>query len=298
MEKQLGLDLGLPPLASAHGGQLDYLTAMVHWLMIVLFVGWGLFFLYTLIRFRKGRNPVASYEGAKGHFSTYGEAAVVLVEVLLLVGFAVPIWAKRVSTLPPESEAVVARVVAEQFAWNIHYPGADGKFGRVDSKLVSAGTNPLGLDPNDPMGKDDIITLNQLHLPVGKPAILYITSKDVIHSFSLPQMRVKQDAIPGMRIPVWFQPTQTGQWEIACAQLCGLTHYRMRGFYTIHTQEDYAKWVADNAPKAPEPTVAAPLPPPASPEPEPATATGAAPVGANTAGSAEPPQDVKPPADH
>src|SRR5579885_1702998 len=92
--------LGLPIDASTHGAQLDNLLGLVHWLMLVLFVGWGAFFLYTLIRFRKGRNPVASYDGAKSHFSTYGEAAVALIEVILLVGFAVPIWAKRVGQVP------------------------------------------------------------------------------------------------------------------------------------------------------------------------------------------------------
>jgi cytochrome c oxidase subunit 2 len=249
MENTLGLPLNFPENASAHGGQLDYLNALVHWFMLVLFVGWGIFFLYTLFRFRKGRNPVASYEGAKGRFSTYGEAGVVLVEVILLVVFAVPIWATRVNALPKESESVVVRVVAEQFAWNVHYPGRDGIFGRTDSKRVAIGTNPLGIDKNDPAAQDDVITLNQLHLPVDKPVIIHLTSKDVIHSLSLPQMRVKQDAIPGQSIPIWFEPTKTGQWDIACAQLCGLTHYRMRGSYTVHPQAEFEKWLADNAPK-------------------------------------------------
>src|SRR5262245_39126616 len=139
MEKYLGLPLN----ASAHGAQLDYVTGLVHWVMLVLFVGWGLFFLFTLIRFRRGRNPVARYEGAKSHFSTYGEAAVALVEAILLVGFAVPIWAKRVSDVPREDQATVVRVVAQQFAWNVQYPGADGVFGRTDPQFINAENNPL-----------------------------------------------------------------------------------------------------------------------------------------------------------
>lgn len=255
--------LGFPPNYSAHGAQLDYLTGLVHWLMLVLFVGWGAFFLFTLFRFRKGRNPVASYEGAKGHFSTYGEAAIALIEAVLLVGFAVPIWAKRVSDVPNESQATVVRVVAQQFAWNVQYPGADGAFGRTDPKYINAESNPLGLDPDDPAGKDDIVTLNQLHLPVGKPALIKLSSKDVIHSFFLPYMRVKQDAVPGMVIPIYFTPTAVTPpeaqfpgcaanhtcWEIACAQLCGPSHYRMRGYYSIDSQADYDKWLRDNAPK-------------------------------------------------
>jgi len=263
--------LGLPLNASAHGQQLDYLTGIIHWLMLVLFVGWGLFFLYTLVRFRKGRNPVASHDGAKGHFSTYGEAAIAVIEAVLLVGFAVPIWAKRVNEVPREDQATVIRVVAQQFAWNAQYAGADGVFGRTDPKFINAENNPLGLDPDDPAGKDDIVTLNQLHLPVGKPVLIKLTSKDVIHSFSLPYMRIKQDAIPGMVIPVYFTPIEVTPpasqfpacaanhtcWEIACAQLCGASHYRMRGYYTIDTQADYEKWLKDNAPAKP---AAAPVP--------------------------------------
>ena len=253
-----GLPLGLPEEASAHALQLDNLTALVHWFMAVLFVGWGIFFVYTLIRFRKGRNPVASYEGAKGHFSTYGEAGVVLVEVILLVAFAVPIWATRVNSLPDEAEAVKVRVVAEQFAWNVHYPGPDGVFGRTDPKMIQVGMNPLGLDRSDPAAQDDVVTLNQLHLPVNRKVLIHLTSKDVIHSFFLPQMRVKQDAIPGMSIPIWFEPnkvtpaenslpncatTQTC-WEIACAQLCGLGHYRMRGEIHVDKKADFESWLA------------------------------------------------------
>ncbi len=278
MERIYGLPMGMPPDASAHGLELDKLSAIVHWFMLVMFVGWGLFFLYCLIRFRRKAHPVASYGGAKGHFSTYGEAGVVLVEVILLVAFAVPIWARRVGTVPDKSEAVQVRVVTEQFAWNIHYPGADGVFGRTDSKLVTAGTNPLGRDPNDPAGKDDITTINQLHLPVGKPALIYLSSKDVIHSFSLPVMRVKQDAIPGQVIPVYFTPVKVNPpeavlpacavkktcWEIACAQLCGLTHAAMKGYLTIHELADFDKWLADNAPQPPAPP-AAPVAAPADP---------------------------------
>jgi cytochrome c oxidase subunit 2 len=275
MQKTLGLPLNFPPSASSHGVQLDELTAIVHWFMLVLFVGWGIFFVYCLFRFRRKANPVASYTGAKGGFSTYGEAGVVLVEVILLVLFAVPIWAKRVNAIPDKSQAVQVRVVAEQFAWNIHYPGRDGVFGRTDSKLVTAGGNPLGLDPNDPAGKDDITTINQLHLPLGKPALIYLSSKDVIHSFYLPVMRVKQDAIPGQVIPVYFTPDQINPpkaklpdcavgktcWEIACAQLCGLTHYRMQGYLTVESQADFQKWLDDSAPKA---AVPAPAPAPAA----------------------------------
>ena len=200
--------LGLPPDASAHGPELDHLTVLIHWLMLVLFIGWGSFYIYTLIRFRQKRNPKASYHGVKSHISTYIESAVALIEVILLIALSIPLWSKRVDAYPAENEATVVQVTGEQFAWNIRYPGPDGKFGKTDIKLVDS-DNPLGVDRSDPDAKDDIVTLNQLYLPVNKPVLIYLSTKDVIHSFSLPYMRVKQDAIPGERIPVWFTPVKT-----------------------------------------------------------------------------------------
>jgi len=233
-----------PVQASTHAAEVDHMTVLVHWLMLVLFVGWGIFFIFVLFRFRKGANPKASYTGAKGKISKGTEVAVALVEVFLLVVYAIPAWAKRVKAFPSENEAVVVRVVAEQFAWNVHYPGPDGKFGRTDIKLVSA-DNPLGLDRRDPNAKDDIATINQLNLPTDRPVLVHLSSKDVIHSFGLYEMRVKQDAIPGMTIPVWFIPNRIGEYEIACSQLCGLGHFRMRGFVTIQSAADYQKWYDD-----------------------------------------------------
>jgi cytochrome c oxidase subunit 2 len=233
--------LNLPVQASTHAGDIDQMIALVHWLMLVLFVGWGAYFVFVLVRFRKKANPVASYAGAKGKISKGTEVAVALIEVLLLVFYAIPAWAKRVKAFPAENEAVVVRVVGEQFSWNIHYPGPDGKFGRTDIKLVTA-DNPLGLDRKDPNAKDDITTINQLNLPVDRPVLVHLSTKDVIHSFGLFEMRVKQDAIPGMTMPVWFIPNRIGDYEIACSQLCGLGHFRMRGFVTIQSAADFQKW--------------------------------------------------------
>ena len=236
--------LQFPVEASAHAAQIDKMTILTHWLMAILFIGWGAYFVFALIRFRAGANPKASYEGVKSHLASYIEWAVAVIELVLIVAFAIPAWASRVDAFPQESQATVVRVVGEQFAWNTHYPGADGQFGRVDPKLMGS-DNPLGLDRTDPAAKDDITTINQLVLPVGKPVIVHLTSKDVIHSFSLIQMRVKQDAIPGETIPVWFTPILTGDWEINCSQLCGLGHFRMRGAYSIKSQADYDAWMKE-----------------------------------------------------
>jgi cytochrome c oxidase subunit II len=164
--------------------------------------------------------------------------------VILLVFYAIPAWAKRVTNFPGGSDAVIVRVVGEQFAWNVQYPGKDGKFGRTDPTLVSA-DNPLGLDRKDPDAKDDIVSINNLNLPINRPVLVHLTSKDVIHSFGVYELRVKQDAVPGLEMPVWFVPTREGQWDIACSQLCGLGHYRMRGFVNVQSAADYDKWMAE-----------------------------------------------------
>ena len=132
-----------------------------------------------------------------------------VVEGVLLFGFAIPLWAARVDRMPPDNEALVVQVTGEQFAWNVHYAGPDGKFGRTDIKLIDSQSNSLGLDRNDPAAKDDVTNLNQLYLPVNRPIIVRLRSKDVIHSFGVPEFRVKQDAIPGLTIPIWFVPTVT-----------------------------------------------------------------------------------------
>ena len=242
--------LGLPPIASAHGYEIDQMIYIIHGLMFVLFAGWGIFFIVALVKFNRRVNPKANYEGVQSHFSSVIEIAVVIAEVILLVCFSIPFWAKQINAFPNRPDTIEIKVTAEQFAWNIHYPGKDGKFGRTKAKLIDSQNNPLGLDSSDPDAKDDITTVNQMHIPVGRPVIIHLTTKDVIHCFGIPVMRVKQDVLPGMSIKTWFTPTKTGQWEIVCGQLCGIGHYRMKGFLTVHTQKDYDDWLVKNAPAA------------------------------------------------
>jgi len=255
--------LGLPINASAHGGQVDEIISLFHWLMLFLFLGWGIFFIYTLIRFRSKRNKKADYVGVKSHLSSGLEVVVALVEFVILIGFAIPIWAARVNDVPSRADgAEVIRIVAQQFAWNIHYPGPDGIFAETSLDLIDEAENPLGINRNDPSGKDDFYTVNQLNIPVNKDIRIDLSSKDVIHSFSLPEFRVKQDAIPGMSIPVSFKAVMTSKeylesikgspregkgFQIACAQLCGLGHYRMQGYMTVQSEPEYTEWLAEQA---------------------------------------------------
>lgn len=244
-------------LGSEHGGQIDFLMFLVHNFMLALFVGWFIFFAYALYRFRQRRNPRARYKPVKSKALLGVEVGVVVVEVALLVGLAIPFWSREIVAQPAAAEnPVEVRVVAQQFAWNIHYPGLDGKFGRTDARLIDDQANPLGLDRDDPAGQDDVVTINQLYLPVNRPVTVHLTTLDVVHSFFVPEFRVKQDAIPGMSIPISFTPTVTTEsmrayyqdearnYEIACAQLCGLGHFRMRGYVTVLEPEAFEAWLA------------------------------------------------------
>lgn len=239
--------LGLPPVASDRGHLVDNFIVYIHFLMVALFFGWLVYFVFTLYRFHKNRSPKANYFGVRNHFSTYIEVAVVAVEACLLLFFAVPLWGDVVGKFPKESESTVIQIVAQQFAWNARYAGMDGQFGAQDMKFVSS-DNVFGVDPADPKGKDDVQVLNEIHVPVNKPVICYVSSKDVIHSFRVVAMRVTQDAIPGMRIPTWFKPTKIGTYQIYCAQLCGNGHASMAGGrLVVQSQDDFNKWLASKS---------------------------------------------------
>ncbi len=239
--------LGLPEIASQHGAGVDRLIVYLHWLMFVLFIGWSLFFIYTLWRYSRRRNPRADYQGVRNHASSYLEFTVAGIEAALLLFIAIPLWAQRVDRFPTEKDSTVIQIVAQQFAWNARYAGPDGQFGRQQMELVKS-DNLFGVDPEDPAGHDDIQVLNEIHVPLNKPVIAHISSKDVIHSFKVPAMCVTQDAIPGMRIPIWFNPIKEGRFQIYCAQLCGNGHASMaQGVLVVESQEAFDKWQASKA---------------------------------------------------
>src|SRR5476649_857641 len=238
--------LGITPNASLHGYAIDSMLEMLHWFMLVLFVGWRSFYAYTLWRFQQKKSPKANYVGTTSHLPTKLEGGVLVLEIVLLMAFAAPIWAARVDQFPTGPEVTHLRAVGQQFLWNFHYTGPDGKYGHRDIALVST-SNQLGLDRSDADAADDLTAIGEMHLPVNKPCIVNVMSKDVIHDFCIPNMRVAQDAIPGARIPLWFIPIKTGTYEIVCAQLCGNNHSAMKGILVVESAEKYKKWFNDNA---------------------------------------------------
>ena len=237
---------GLPAQASTYAPAIDWGIGLIHWVMVAMFVLWGSFMLYCLIRYRSAASRRAEY-AEPGHLtSMIPDVAVVIFELVLIAVYGLPHWAEMKQHLPAEADCTVVHVVAEQFAWNVHYAGPDGKFGRTDPALVGM-NNPIGLDRSDPLAKDDVFAMNEVHAPLGKMVLIYLTSKDVIHDFFVPEFRMKQDIVPGLRIPLWFEPTAAGAYEIGCAQLCGIAHYAMRGDFVVETPAQFTAWLKAQA---------------------------------------------------
>jgi cytochrome c oxidase subunit 2 len=232
----------MPPAASVHATAFDGVLLSVHVFIGLIFAVWLAVFVYALIRFRSGANPEPREQRLRAMWPAIAIGGVIAGDVLLLVLLALPTWWEQLEPFPMAIPLEV-RVTAEQYVWNIHYPGIDRVFGPTDPSLVSA-ANPLGIDRRDIYARDDIAVQNVLMLPLHRTVLLHVTSRDVIHSFTLNEMRVKQDATPGMTTKVWFIPTRTGTWDIACSQLCGSGHYRMRGEYSVLTTEDWVRWEA------------------------------------------------------
>ncbi len=233
---------GTPPIGSAHGAEIDLLIWFIHGLMLILFVGWLAYYAFVLVKFRARKGSVASYSGARGKYTTYIEVGVAIIEGILLVGLSIPLWKANVEAFPADAESTVVEVMGRQYNWTAHYAGPDGKFGKKDEKFVTV-SDPFGIDRKSEGGADDVIVVNDILVPVDKPVIFKITSQDVIHSFSLRSMRVMQDAIPGMMVPIHFVPKVIGTNTINCAQLCGPGHYSMKGVVTVVPQDQFKTWL-------------------------------------------------------
>jgi cytochrome c oxidase subunit 2 len=240
--------IGMPEIASEHGEMVNHMLEMVHWFMGFLFVGWTAFMIYVIAKFRRAKNPRANYYGVTSHTSTHLEVGVVIIEAVLLLGFAYPLWAKRVEDLPLGEDVVKIRAVGQQFGWNFHYAGPDGQMGMVNVKEINSGDNPIGLRKADVNGRDDFISYNELVLPKDRPVVIQVTSKDVIHGLAIIPLMAQQDAIPGKEIPMWMVPTKTGEWDIVCAQLCGAGHAKMAATVRVVKGEEYDEWFAGRTP--------------------------------------------------
>lgn len=212
----------------------------------------GAFFLaqmalgYCVFRFRGKRRGEAVYS----HGSSRLEAIWTIGTAIVFITLGITgqkVWAQlHLNQAPPD--AIQIEVTGQQFAWNVRYPGPDGKFGRTKPELIDdALVNYLGLDDTDPAARDDIVIQNIVVVPVNRPVKITLTSKDVTHSFFVPWLRLKQDAVPGLRVPIHFAANKVGKYEIACAELCGQLHWQMRGDFLVKTDEEFENWLKEQS---------------------------------------------------
>jgi cytochrome c oxidase subunit 2 len=227
------------PIAS-NWGQMDDTVVLTFWVTGAVFVAVNLFLAYVVIRFRHHKGQKADYEPENKKLEGW-LTAITAVGVAAMLAPGLFVWSKFV-TVPVDAAEV--EVVGQQWHWSYRFPGADGELGESDVSLVSVG-NPLGIDPADPDGQDDVVVTNpELHLPIGKPVKLLLRSKDVLHDFTVPQFRVKMDMVPGMITYMWFTPTRTGEFDVLCEELCGMAHFAMRGRVIVNDQDTFSSWLA------------------------------------------------------
>jgi cytochrome c oxidase subunit 2 len=241
-----GARVWMPALASRHGAGIDamlsYLLVTVGAVFLAGYVALA-WLIWTASRRQAIRSRLAT-RGAELTLSGVLGLGMALVAEGGVLAIGIPVWNEYFDASLP-ADAVIVEVTAQQFMWNVRYPGADGRFGRTDPRLVDDTANPLGIDPADSSGRDDVVTLNEIAVPFGRTVRVRLRSRDVIHSFFLPNFRVKQDAVPGMTPEMVFFPTQVGRFEVACAELCGLAHYRMRAVFDVLPPAAFDEWLRE-----------------------------------------------------
>lgn len=228
------------PIAS-NWRYVDDTIIITFWITGIVFTAIVLFMAYCVFRFRHREGQRAEYEPENKRLEWWLTIATsVGVAAMLAPGLLV--WNQFVSV---PAEATEVEIVGQQWLWSYRLPGKDGRLGKSDVRFISTG-NGLGVDARDPAGQDDVVIEGEnLYLPIGKPVKLLLRSVDVVHDFYVPQFRAKMDMVPGVVTYFWFTPIRNGEFEILCAELCGVGHPRMRGTVVVEEEGAYLKWLED-----------------------------------------------------
>lgn len=230
------------PIAS-NWSYIDNTLVITFWITGIVFAAVVLFMAYCIWRFRHREGSKADYEPESGRLEGW-LTVVTAIGVAALLAPGLYVWSQFVSV---PDDATEVEVVAQQWQWSYRLPGADGKLGTSEARLISP-ENPLGVNPEDPAGQDDVIVeAADLHLPVDKPVKMLLRSIDVLHDFYVPEFRAKMDMVPGSVTYFWFTPIRTGTFEVLCAELCGVGHGFMRGIVMVDTEEDYQAWLQEQS---------------------------------------------------
>lgn len=240
----------LPGTITEHARQVDAQYRLTLWVTGIIFLLAHLALGYAVLKFGNKRSGTAAHiRGNERWEFLWTTAATVLFVGLTFMGYAV--WAEarftESASHPPDKDRTIVEVVGQQFVWNMRYPGPDGKFGPTKIELVDDSLgNPLGVDRDHPDGQDDII-VPRMAVPVNRQVELLLKSKDVLHNYFVPELRIKLDTVPGITGTLRFTPDTIGTYEIVCSELCGLGHYKMRSFLEVKTQEEYDRWLVEQA---------------------------------------------------
>jgi cytochrome c oxidase subunit 2 len=227
------------PIAS-NWGTIDDTINITFWVTGVVFVAVNLFMAYCVMRFRYRKDKRAAYEPENKKLEAW-LVGLTTIGVAAMLAPGLLVWAKFVNV--PEDAAVV-EAVGQQWYWSYRFPGKDGKLGTVDARHVSD-KNPFGMNPDDPNGQDDILVASpELHIPIDKPVKVLLRSKDVLHNFSVAQIRAKMDLVPGLVTYIWFTPTRVGKFDLLCEELCGIAHFTMRGKLVVEEERAFQAWLS------------------------------------------------------
>lgn len=236
----------LPRNVNMFGHEIDFIFYLILWLTGVTAVAVFSVMIYFLVKYRARPGIPAIHS----HGNNALEVIWTTIPVFIFLALAIygnEQWTQMRLRTPP-ADALPVAVVGEQFGWNVRYPGPDGKLGKMVASKVGK-DNPFGIDPADPEGLDDFTTYNDIVFPLNRPVRLYLGSKDVIHAFYVPEFRLYQDMVPGRVYDfVWLKAEATGNFQLACNQLCGQGHYKMFGKLSVVEEADYQTWVKSKTP--------------------------------------------------